>query len=206
MKTSSILAATCLILGGLVSAANASLLIDNDAYTTDKVSGLDWLDASNDEILDQSFNDVLAKIEPGQVLEGWRIATQQEVADFWTNAGLLGFGHNPGGFAAPSPVPQLQMDTLIDLWGVTGPGSQLRVNTATTIQIGAVDANLVASLFPFGLLTVGADATTGEFALDPAFPNVTVSHALVRNTIPEPTSVFFLSVGATTILAFRRRR
>ena len=53
--------------------------------TRDTDGGLDWLD------LTQSFGslaDTQARLAPGMDLNGWRLATQDEVRTFWSNAGI----------------------------------------------------------------------------------------------------------------------
>ena len=74
----SVLAFVTLVLSGSVSAA----LIDNGIYTTDTVSGLDWLDLSVTS--DQSYNSAEAN-NPG-----WRLATNAEVENIF-NVMFIGY-------------------------------------------------------------------------------------------------------------------
>ena len=90
-------------------------LIDNTTYTTDTVTGLDWLDLTVTRGL--SYDDVVGQFSSGQLYEGWRFASRTEVWEFWTNAG--GTGPFSGGAAgATNWVGQLQT-----LWGKTYPFS-----------------------------------------------------------------------------------
>ncbi len=79
------------LLGLSVSSANASLVSGNttfgdDTTTIDTVSGLEWLDLTHTAGL--SYDVVSARlVDSGDDLFGWRYATLDEVATFWTNAG-----------------------------------------------------------------------------------------------------------------------
>lgn len=53
-----------------------AILIDNDSYTSDTVTGLDWLDI--DETFNYSYQDVSTSFGTGQAFEGWRYATANE--------------------------------------------------------------------------------------------------------------------------------
>lgn len=61
---------------------DAKLLFDTD---TDKR----WLDLS--VTADQSYNSVVANLGPGQVYEGFRVATQAEVLELWSHAGITNY-------------------------------------------------------------------------------------------------------------------
>lgn len=60
-------------------------LIDHGTYTTDDVSGLDWLDVTT--TVNQSFNYVSSQFGAGSLYEGYRHATVDEVAQLVSNAG-----------------------------------------------------------------------------------------------------------------------
>ena len=68
------------------SGINAEI-IDNGNYTTDTLTGLDWLDISETKGL--SYYQVLSLIEEGGKLEGWTYATRQQINTFFSNAGLI---------------------------------------------------------------------------------------------------------------------
>ena len=72
MKIISSLLALVLMLSPAFAKAG---LIDNDDFTTDDISGLDWLDLSFTKRL--SYNDVEASLSNGS-LTGWRFATSLE--------------------------------------------------------------------------------------------------------------------------------
>jgi len=80
-----------LALAGIFVFASGSVnaaVIDNGYYTSDTVSGLDWLDVTISS--NQSFNYVSSQFGVGQEYEGWRYATSLEFND------LIGsFGSTP---------------------------------------------------------------------------------------------------------------
>lgn len=73
--------------GNTVSAATISdaNFIDNGTYTSDKVSGLDWLDLS--ATLGRSFDDVSANMGAGQAFAGWTIASSNQFSQLLDNFG-----------------------------------------------------------------------------------------------------------------------
>lgn len=97
---------------GVLMPAQASL-IDGGSYTTDTVTGFDWLDLTQTTGL--AFDSVIEMMAPGESLAGWRYASRSEVATFWENAGGVGpfTGAAKGGL---DWVGGLQR-----LWGITYP-------------------------------------------------------------------------------------
>jgi hypothetical protein len=67
----------------LINTANAGLIVDNGTYTTDTVTGFDWLDASYTDGL--SYNQVLNEISSGSLI-GWQVASMDEVLDLLLHA------------------------------------------------------------------------------------------------------------------------
>jgi len=57
--------------------------IDNDTYTTDTISGLDWLDVTKS--VDQSYNYVSSQFFKGGEYDGWQYATGYEFNSMVTN-------------------------------------------------------------------------------------------------------------------------
>jgi Bacterial Ig domain len=99
-------------------------IIQQEGYVTDTESGLDWRDAKLTR--NMSYDDVLAQLDPGQPLEGWRYATQAEFDAFLNHVGVP----YAGGECIPSycdkygtlEPPQIETaiallgDTLLDFW------------------------------------------------------------------------------------------
>lgn len=73
----------CLAFVSFNTYALPSNIFDNDTYTTDVVTGLDWLDLS--ETNDMSYNYVSGQLGAGGAFEGWRYATSEQVVSFWGN-------------------------------------------------------------------------------------------------------------------------
>lgn len=81
------IAALLAMLGGGVGVAQATLLDGNDttfSWTSDSVTGLDWLDMSFTD--NRSYFDVSNKMGTGEEFAGWRYATIQEIVTFWEHA------------------------------------------------------------------------------------------------------------------------
>jgi len=81
------------ILFSILSVSSNAALIGSDWQTTgdnlitqDTTTGLAWLDLS--ATANVSYDDVVISLETGGVFQGFRIATQVEVLDFWANAGV----------------------------------------------------------------------------------------------------------------------
>jgi len=74
-------------------------IIDNGGYTTDTVSGLDWLDVT--ATINMSYNDVMSNINLNGFLLGWRYATRNE---------LDGLVYN---FTSITPDPTIPQNTII---------------------------------------------------------------------------------------------
>lgn len=83
-------AATALFLS---TSAN-SALIDNNTFTTDTVSGLDWLDLT--ETSNRSYTDINAQLSVGGEFDGWRYASFADVTGFLDS---FGGGGSYGGWA-----------------------------------------------------------------------------------------------------------
>lgn len=89
MNKSRLLGAVCVCLT-VASFKASAVLIDNGTFTTDNVSGLDWLDLSI--TAGQSYNDALTS-NPG-----WRYATNAEVENIF-GISFNGFYDTTGGSA-----------------------------------------------------------------------------------------------------------
>lgn len=81
------------ILLSVLSVSSNAALIDSDwqatgdnLITQDTTTGLAWLDLS--ATANVSYDDVVISLETGGAFQGFRIATQVEVLNFWANAGV----------------------------------------------------------------------------------------------------------------------
>lgn len=73
---------TCLSFTSITLQASPIQIIDNGTFTTDTVSGLDWLDVSLST--NQSYNYVNSQFGNGGEYQGWHYATGLEVFDLVT--------------------------------------------------------------------------------------------------------------------------
>jgi hypothetical protein len=69
----------------LVSVQANATLIDNDTYTTDTLSGLDWLDVTIS--VNQSYDYVRSQFGVDGVYEGWQYATGLQLIELASHAG-----------------------------------------------------------------------------------------------------------------------
>ena len=69
-----------IVYNGAINAA----FIDNNTYTTDTVSGLDWLDIT--ATINRSYDDINSQLS--SEFFGWRYATTPEVYTLWNNFGV----------------------------------------------------------------------------------------------------------------------
>ncbi len=108
--------ALLVLYGSCISSAFAARtdFIDNNSYTTDSLSGLDWLDVTRSE--NRSFDDISSQLESGGEFDGWRYATTDEfstmVSDYTDDTYIyseFGRNHYENGI----------MDTLVSLLGDT---------------------------------------------------------------------------------------
>lgn len=83
----------------MFSQAAASAIIDQDWQTPgdanilfDTSTNMQWLDLS--VTADMSHDAVVANLSYGGIFEGWRLATQNEVLDLWTHAGIINTERN----------------------------------------------------------------------------------------------------------------
>lgn len=198
----------------VTTGAAQAALIDNGDYTTDTLTGLDWLDVSI--TVNQSITFVYSQMESGGIYEGWRYATKLEVATFWTSAGGSGqyAGLSPG-TAHYSTENNGLYATVAGLWGAT-------YGTSTSGYIEAAVGELLAPSNPLNqdhalaILRDWADyepdryATT-DFAsfdwhvrVDQPFSDS--GSALVRASVPEPASLFLVGAAFVGLALPRRRR
>ena len=106
-----------------VSPAQAAL-IDNGSYTSDTVTGLDWLDLTSPMSLGKSFNTVTGLF--ATTLAGWHYASGAQVSKLFDDAGGIGpydFSGSPSANgAAAQLVPVNLLNTLLGNTGSLGGG------------------------------------------------------------------------------------
>lgn len=187
------------------SVANAAL-VDNGAYTTDTVTGCDWLDLTVTRGL--SFDDVASRMGIGQQFEGWQFASRAEVTQFWTDAGGL------GPFSGAASGETNWVGRLQSLWGKTYPfiytvnGNLVQGTVAMTADVSTTcpTCNLTVYLLDN---TNATDTSAGDFAeavqLNEAYRSqgqVPIGLALVRESVPavpEPENLPMIILGLLVI-------
>lgn len=177
-------------------------LIDNGTYTTDTESGLDWLDVTG--TTNQSINYVLSQLGPGGIYEGWHYATIAEVEDFWTHAGGSGVYdntwsvENQGLYASLSPLWGSTFGTLTD-----GYVSAALADPINPISTYVHLASIVDWSYYEESATMDRVSTFWHMRVDLEYVNQ--GHALIRSTVPEPSTLSLLALGLVGITFIRRR-
>ena len=121
-KNTRIVAAALLAwIGAIAGSARAALVSQSgpfgaDTQTLDTATGLVWLDVT--ESAGYSHTQILAEIQPGGTFEGYHLASAEEVATLFTNAGIdLGAG---SAFVAENYTPVVALCALLGVLGNNG--------------------------------------------------------------------------------------
>ena len=199
---------------------HAALVSQDSAFGTDTITvdtdtGLEWLDW--DLTAGLSFDEVVVQLAAGGTYEGFRFATNDEVATLWVNAGIIdivteGPVDVANDFTRANFLPARD---LIELLGFTGLGGNLA--EATTADPGAqAGTQTVAELqLCVGGPCVAAGAVRNS-ALASLGPNdqpadegrSIIGAALVRDTavVPVPGALWLALSGLLVVSRFRASR
>jgi hypothetical protein len=176
-----------LSLSCLTNVANA-VLIDNDSYTTDTVTGLDWLDWT--ATVNMSESDALA------ANVGYILATDSELRNLWDTAFNTSFSSNSSLTRVDCSTHCWQTQEGIDfraLFGNTEGGN----NTGVTLK-------------DYGLYALGSRIYAGEANADKmlGLASSRFGIGLVKNTtvVPEPATlaIFVLSLMGLASRRFKK--
>jgi len=179
----------------IISSPSKSSLIDNGSYTTDTVSGLDWLDLG--QTAGTSYNAIISRVSSTGDLSGWAIATSQQVYGLFDAAG--GDGVYPGIDTNGSMI----YTTLDSIW-------------ANNIHYSGDDIWLHVLDNTPGGITTGVRLTSSGFTNiwndGFSYPYVTygnIGTALIRDTtqasIPEPSVIALMGLGIFGLGLARRK-
>ncbi|MGB3721925.1 MAG: PEP-CTERM sorting domain-containing protein [Pacificimonas sp.] len=203
--------AGCVAVLGQTPVSAAIISVDTgfgaDTATRDTDSGLDWLD------LTQSFGalaDIEARLAVGGDLEGWRLATQADVATFWNHAGIAPTSLD-GNFTYTTDAGQVAATlTLFDLVGGTQFNASLDQAFGYTAESVSDSEQAAAALVRLYNRDLDIFDETGAIlgAAFPKTPSVGNAQAawLIRDApaVPAPGALGLLGLGALALAARRR--
>lgn len=202
---------TCIVLITGAAATNAAL-IDHGSYTTDQISGLDWLDLTATRGM--SYEEVIGQLSSGQKFEGWRFASRADVTKFWIDAGGVGpfTGLASGSTNWVGHLQTLWGKTYLSLYPVNGYLVQGTVAMIDEPSSTCVTCNRTVYLLDNADVS---DSSLGDYAeaiqLNEAYRwqgQTPIGHALIRYTtspVPEPATLPMFAVGLAMVLALVRR-
>jgi hypothetical protein len=202
----------CVLAFSEASVANP-VLLDHGVYTTDTVTGLDWLDLTETRGL--SFDTVSDQLGVGERFHGWRFASRVDINQFWTDSGGV------GPFTGPANGNVNWVGSLQYLWGKTYPfvytvnGKTVQGSVAMTNDSSMTCATCNLTVYLLNNID-DSGSSVGDYAealqLNEARRSdgqVPIGMALIRDSIaavPEPATYSMMAAGIGLIGLFARRR
>jgi hypothetical protein len=195
---------TLMAAAGLLAMSPAhATIVDNGTYTTDTITGLDWLDLT--ATAGQSYNSVIGSPPPG----GWAYATLSQVSSLFDDAGGVGpynFSGGNGLAVVEGPATSLLRSLMGDLgpFGLPGAGG-ITADVDTSPGGPGPFPHFLAFYLDFPPTTNYLLAPFGSEADDSS--TASVGSFLIRETaaVPEPGSLVLLG-SALAMAGLRRRR
>ena len=173
------------------------------SITRDTGTGLDWLDLTLSS--GRSFNDVNSQFGVGGDFEGFRYATETELGQLFTNAGITPIDST---FTVSNAAPVLELMTLMGILDLSF-NKRSFILTSTMSTPGTHFAGLLEWKFEIDDDFPLGRATTRRLSFPDTSTDIRLGSGLVHTTptsVPEPaTSVLLLSGLAMVGLAMRKR-
>ena len=186
--------------------AYSSTILDQGIYTTDQISGLDWLDLTETNNL--SYNYISSQLGAGGIYEGWSYATSLQVADLWSNFGIdlsAGAPTYVSGFLDPNII---EASTLL--------GNILNEYSSTDFSYGTLgltaDLKLGANPEMMGAYLWNPDVSSIYFPIDYTFTtpydaDLFFGSYLIRSSVvPIPPAVWLFGSGLIGLIGLARRK
>jgi hypothetical protein len=188
--------------------AKASLYLTNDAkfglnsITVDTSTGLGWLNVSKAAGL--SYQQVLSDTQTGGLFSGFRFATEQEVLQLYSSAGLTPSAYGDTAHYYPVSSPLIQ--TFFSLVGTTAtinglPGIIALSGTSPDGGVGY----LAPSVYGWSYAQeywVNSGLGVGSTEYGATFSDPGVSSWLVES-VPEPSAADLLALAAAAWCGFK---
>jgi len=192
------LMATSLVLS---SHANAEL-INHGNFTTDSVTGLDWLDLT--QTVNLSYDYVMSQFAAGGEFEGWTLASRSQVLELLDNAG------GTGPYEDWSTINNGVVTPLLNLWGDFSTDIQNNSVHFMFDEVNEFNQHRLAYLFDTTKSTQGLanDLMRIDHGFWDGTPSTQVGSALVRaSVVPVPAAIWLFGSGliGLSVIAKRRR-
>ena len=179
-------------------------LIDNDSYTTDNVSGLDWLDLSVTDA--QSYNSALS-LNPG-----WRLATHNEISNLYSIL-FDGIYDTSGGYGVSSTVSgaaysdqSLDVSRAFELFGLTNNTAVISSQGYYEHNDGTLRMGGVSQLSTTGDTYVYFDYTSNEDDFREIGHSQVGVYMVRTSVVPLPSTVWLLGSGLIGLVSIARRK
>ena len=207
----------CLLAGALAPGRAAALLASVDSpfgvgtLTFDTDTGLRWLDLT--ESADFSHDQLLQALGPGQIFEGYRLATRDEVFTLFTHANFDLSPAAVGNFVPQNADPAVALGTLVGVLGTNGncgTGCTFSFTAGFTAGPPTIPQTFAESNFAFFDNSQGQDpndpaAPLGRAIIDGgSFGNSDPGQGAWLVLAPEPATALLLAAGLAGLAAARR--